>query len=694
MSMMRQQSVSVKPIKMEYRNVCFTVRFTKKDPQTQKKLSLEKQILKNQSGELLPGEVTAVMGSSGSGKTSLLNILSDRYRSNSQRTIEGSIYINGHLRTDDFVDDFAYVTQDEIFLETLTPREMLRYSAEMQLAEVMTPAQRHDRVEEVLQLLNIAHCADTVVGTPGVVKGLSGGERKRVNIALSFLKSPSVIFLDEPTSGLDSTTSLKLLKTLRKLARGGRTIVTTIHQPSSTIFSMFDKLVLLADGESVYAGSAAKAVSYFSNVGFVCPTFENPADFVIDLLQHTGPYPPRIDSDDEVHGETPTNVKIHVDNVKIHIDSKDIAAANEVEMEPVPRITLKDGESSSTVLFNGSDIHDLNRAERVQYLQKVFKTTPEFESQNKPVELVAQPLVPKPGRRTRTKMALTKWWTSFATLSARSLKTTFRNKVFLRARTGQSIGLAIIAGLLYLQIGDNQSSIRDRQGALLFVILNLCFSSVNGVLFVFPRERPVFVREALDGNYGALAFFLSKLVTDAIIQTVFPIVTCVIVYWMVGFQAHADKFFIFLAAGVLSAHCGSSVGFTLGCGIEDFDIALAAAPGVLVPMFLFAGFFVKLDNIPVFIRWLQWLSPMKYGLEAVFINEISDSTYTCSTGEFINTASGPVCPFTTGEQVIDVYGYAGVPLYRSFVLLLVLTVVFKVFAFILLQRALNRAKLN
>lgn len=138
------------------------------------------------------------------------------------------------------------------------------------------------RAESIINELGLDRCKDTIIGGQ-FKRGVSGGERKRVSIGHEMLVDPSLLFLDEPTSGLDSTTALRIIKTLKDLAKSGKTIITTIHQPSSTVYYMFDKMILLSEGDLLYYGSANHAMSYFESIQISPPFPMNPADFLLDL---------------------------------------------------------------------------------------------------------------------------------------------------------------------------------------------------------------------------------------------------------------------------------------------------------------------------------------------------------------------------------------------------------------------------
>ncbi|CAL8101454.1 unnamed protein product [Orchesella dallaii] len=242
-----------------------------------------KQILKNVSGIARPGEILAIMGASGAGKTSLLNILT--FRNTSSLNISGNRMVNGvPIDAVQLTLISAYIQQDDIFIGTLTPREHLRFQALLRMDKEFSYKERMKKVEEVIKEMGLTGCADTIIGIPGRIKGLSGGQQKRLSVASEVLTDPQLLICDEPTTGLDSFMAANLVKTLKTLANKGKTIICTIHQPASDTFALFDKLLLMSEGRVAYYGDAKKAPTYFSSIGYPCPETYNPADFYIHTL--------------------------------------------------------------------------------------------------------------------------------------------------------------------------------------------------------------------------------------------------------------------------------------------------------------------------------------------------------------------------------------------------------------------------
>ena len=179
----------------------------------------------------------------------------------------------------------AYVTQTDALLPSLTARETLLYAASLRLPPPATSQQRSQLVEEIILELGLKECADTRVGDGFKKGGCSGGERRRVSIGVQMLRNPSILFLDEPTTGLDATSAFHLVKTLKHLASTGRTIITTIHQPRSDIFFLFDRLTLLSGGNVAYTGTTRESLTWFDGLlpGGLRPHV-NPADYLIDIV--------------------------------------------------------------------------------------------------------------------------------------------------------------------------------------------------------------------------------------------------------------------------------------------------------------------------------------------------------------------------------------------------------------------------
>jgi ABC-type multidrug transport system ATPase subunit len=242
-----------------------------------------KKILDNVSCTIRPGRLVALMGESGSGKTTLLDILAMR---NKRGAVKGTVTANdkplrkwkGYKRLS------AYVSQDDRLMGTLTVRESLMFAADVKIPGCVTNKEKRAIVDNVLQKLSIDHVAERRIGT-ATKRGISGGEKRRVSIAMELVHNPQVLFLDEPTSGLDAASAFEVCQYLKEMTSSGKTVVLSIHQPRSNIFNMFDDIILMNQGCVAYAGPAKDAASYFQAVtGKPCPSSYNPADYLLDVV--------------------------------------------------------------------------------------------------------------------------------------------------------------------------------------------------------------------------------------------------------------------------------------------------------------------------------------------------------------------------------------------------------------------------
>ncbi|KAI9700921.1 MAG: hypothetical protein M1820_006682 [Bogoriella megaspora] len=259
-----------------------------------------KEILSNISGSVHPGELLAIMGASGAGKTTFLDILA---RKNKKGTTQGNFYVNGEKVADDeFKAVIGFVDQEDTMLPTLTVHETIMDSASLRLPREMSYAAKAQKVEDVEKQLGIYHIKDQIIGSEeGSGRGISGGEKRRVGIACELVTSPSILFLDEPTSGLDAFNAFNVVECLVNLVKSyNRTVVFTIHQPRSNIVALFDQLVLLAKGRTVYSGPLNSCQSYFDHIGYTCPPGFNIADYLIDLTMHAGQVHTPIDENSSI----------------------------------------------------------------------------------------------------------------------------------------------------------------------------------------------------------------------------------------------------------------------------------------------------------------------------------------------------------------------------------------------------------
>mmetsp|Transcript_27970 Transcript_27970/g.65187 ORF Transcript_27970/g.65187 Transcript_27970/m.65187 type:complete len:672 (-) Transcript_27970:270-2285(-) len=239
-----------------------------------------KEILKGISGEVRSGHVLAIMGPSGAGKTTLLNLLSLVPIGGKS---EGEVTFNGAPVTDQvFRNHMSIVTQEDHLWPFLTCRETIEYAADFSMS--VPSEQKKAVVDQLIVSLGLESCQHTKCGN-AFFKGLSGGQKRRLSLAIALIKGPAVVFLDEPTSGLDSASAAAVMGHLKRVAAELKIIVVcTIHQPSTAVFNSFDSTMVLSAGNVVYCGSASESIQYFSDIGRPMPEHTNPAEYMLDLV--------------------------------------------------------------------------------------------------------------------------------------------------------------------------------------------------------------------------------------------------------------------------------------------------------------------------------------------------------------------------------------------------------------------------
>ncbi|XP_074659151.1 protein white-like isoform X2 [Tubulanus polymorphus] len=522
-----------------------------------------KHILKDVSGMIKPGSLLAVMGASGAGKSTLLNVLT--YRNRGKLKVTGDVRVNGQRIGEGMTAMSGYVQQDDLFIGTLKVREHLWFQAMLRMDHHISYKKRLQRIEDVLLELGLMKCADSIIGIPGRTKGISGGEMKRLSFASEVLTNPPLMYCDEPTSGLDSFMAQNVIQTLKNLTAKGKTIMCTIHQPSSEVFEMFDRLLLMAEGRVVYLGPAAKASGYFKKNGFVCPMNYNPADYYVHTLA--------------------------------------IVPGREEECRKKVDKFFNDYETSD--LFN-EVMDDIENVTNAATTEGDFLIEDEEEAFSD---------------RSRYKASF--WWQFYAVFW-RSWVGTYRDVYVFNTRLIQTIVISLVVGLLFMSEGGsslNEVAILNINGALFYMAIFSTFRNLMGVISVFPTEMPLYFRDYSNGMYRPIIYFTCKSLAELPIFIGLPALFVVVSYWMVGLYPDAGKFFVCLVTVIIVANTAVSFGYMISTCSSTVKIAMSLAPPLTIPLMLFGGFFLNSGSIPKFLEWLKYLSWFQYANEILVINQ-------------------------------------------------------------------------
>ncbi|KAK4581901.1 hypothetical protein RGQ29_025170 [Quercus rubra] len=520
--------------------------------------SEEKDILNGITGSVNPGEVLALMGPSGSGKTTLLNLLGGRLI---QPTVRGSITYNDHPYSKFLKSRIGFVTQDDVLFPHLTVKETLTYAALLRLPKTLTKEQKEKRAIDVIHELGLERCQDTMIGG-SFVRGVSGGERKRVSIGNEIIINPSLLFLDEPTSGLDSTTAMRTVQLLQDIAEAGKTVVTTIHQPSSRLFHKFDKLILLGKGSLLYFGKASEATVYFSSIGCSPLIAMNPAEFLLDLANG------------------------NLNDVSVPSELEDKVQMGNSDTE------TRNGKPSPTIVH--------------EYLVEAYETKVADKEKKKimdpiPLDEEVKSKVSSPKRQWGAS-----WWEQYSILFCRGIKER-RHDYFSWLRITQVLSTAFILGLLWWQC-DSKSpkGLQDQAGLLFFIAVFWGFFPVFTSIFTFPQERAMLSKERAADMYRLSAYFVARTTSDLPLDLILPVLFLLVVYFMAGLRLSAGPFFLTMLTVFLCIVAAQGLGLAIGATLMDLKRATTLASVTVMTFMLAGGFFVQ--RVPIFISWIRYMS--------------------------------------------------------------------------------------
>ncbi|KAJ9177561.1 hypothetical protein P3X46_012768 [Hevea brasiliensis] len=519
-------------------------------------------ILQGLTGYAQPGDVLCVMGPSGCGKSTLLDALAGRLSSNTQQT--GEILINGHKVTLAFGTS-AYVTQDDTLMTTLTVREAVYYSAQLQLPDFMSISEKKQRAEMTIREMGLQDSVDTRIGGWST-KGLSGGQKRRVSICIEILTRPKLLFLDEPTSGLDSAASYHVMKRIVRLAkRDGRTVIASIHQPSSEVFELFHNLCLLSYGRTVYFGPVSIAEKFFSSNGFPCPSLRNPSDHYLRTIN-------------------------------------------------------KDFDGDLEQGLGGF----ISTEEAINVLVKSYESSEIFQQVKQQVAYICE----KKGKILEKKGSQASFITQCIVLTKRSFVNMCRDLGYYWLRLAIYIALCLCVGTIFHDIGFTYGSIQARGSMLMFVAAFLTFMAIGGFPS-FVEDMKIFERERLNGHYGVGAFVVGNTLSSIPYLLIISLVPGAIAYYLVGLQKSFQHFAYFALLLFACMMLVESLMMTVASIVPDFLMGIITGAGIQGVMMLNGGFFRLPDDLPKpFWRYpMYYIAFHKYANQGFYKNEFEGLTF-------------------------------------------------------------------
>lgn len=423
---------------------------------------------------------------------------------------------------------------------------------------------RMERIEHVLQELCLKKCENTLIGIPGRIKGLSGGEMRRLSFASEVLTNPPLMFCDEPTSGLDAYMAQNIVEVMKQLTCQGKTIVATIHQPSSIVFNMFDRILLMGEGRVAFFGTTDEAMHFFQEKAQLpCPSNFNPADHFIHALA--------------------------------------VTVGNEHE--------CRNRVNKVCDIFARSEYGD--------------RVSEEITRQLDPCKQEANAITFDEKKLSSPYQA--SWVEQFKALIYRGFLSSIKEPMLVKMRIVEFIIIAIILGSLYFGQENDQTGITNINGALFLMMSVFSFDFAN--INVFSYELPIFLREHFNGMYRSDVYFLSKQIVELPLTIGLPIIFVSIFYYMVGFNSDADKFFWCCLICILIYQVVVSFGYLISCITPNLQAAVTLATPSITPLFIVGGFFMNSGSISDWWLWLKYVSWFSYGNELLVINQWDNVTF-------------------------------------------------------------------
>ncbi|VVC35769.1 ABC transporter-like,P-loop containing nucleoside triphosphate hydrolase,AAA+ ATPase domain,ABC [Cinara cedri] len=532
-------------VDLSFKNLTYTVNTFNKFKR------VKKEILHGVTGNFQSGKLTAIMGPSGCGKSTLLNVLAGYKTSGSS----GSVYLNGAVRDETQMSNIScYIQQDDFVRDLLTARESMTVAANLKLPTTASFLSKVRLVEDLLDALGLSIHGNTIT------KRLSGGQKKRLSIALELITNPSILFIDEPTTGLDSQSCSQFVSLMVNLAHNqNRTMVCTLHQPSALLFEKFDQVYVLTAGRCIYQGPPNLVIPYFNDRGIVCPPYHNPADFLIEVA--IGDYGTdvlsKITDSTIAADEEYTNINL---NYPTKPDDKESQLENEI----------------------------CQKTNNIAHKKLPFKTK----------------LINKPPSYLQAYH-----------LYLRNVIMYKRNKSYLMLRVIAHLAISLIFGYLYRGVGNDASSMLSNMVFVYGTNLFLVYTGQMAVIVSFPLEYKVLKREHFNSWFTLFPYMISILLVEIPFQILCCVIYIIPAYVLTSQPLELMRFCYFTLFLVVTSLTSQSTGFLCGATLP-VKVSVFIGPVFVVLLSVF-GFAIRLTDIPGPYVWLYYFSFVRASFQSV-----------------------------------------------------------------------------
>ncbi|KAH7663735.1 ATP-binding cassette subfamily G (WHITE) member 2 protein [Dioscorea alata] len=545
-----------------------------------------KHLLKNITFKAKPWELLAIVGPSGAGKSTLLEILAGKLNPRSPST---SIFVNKlPINKAGFKKITGYVPQNDKLFPLLTVRETLMFTAKLRLS---LPCIDLDRlVQHLLSELGLAHVADLRVGDGNKMRGISGGERRRVSIAVEVVHDPGVLILDEPTSGLDSSSALQIVDLLKNMAEmRGRTVILSIHQPGFRIVKLFTSILLLAGGSVLHHGTVDQLLHSLTAANLHLPLHVNVVEFALDSIQI-------------------------LQQQQQHQMDQELKEQEEEEEQLVVSAAHK-GRCTLRQLFF-TDIED----------------EPFNSFQNSYGSYYAN-----------------SWIKETVILTLRFSKMVFRTKELFACRTIQMLVSGLVLGSIFFNLSDDAAGAKEHVGLFAFILTFLLSSTIEA-LPIFLQEREILMKETSCGSYRVSSYVVANALVFIPFLLVLAILFALPLYLMVGLNQSLKAFAYFLLLIWLILYTANSVVVCFSALAPNFIVGNSVISGVLGSFFLFSGYFIRKTEMPGYWVFMHYVSLFKYPFEGLLVNEFEGKCLELKFGVCLMSGSDVLREEGLGEE--------------------------------------------
>ncbi|KAK9764073.1 ATP-binding cassette transporter snq2 [Basidiobolus ranarum] len=554
-------------------------------------------LLREIDGFCRDGEMVFVLGRPGSGCSTLLRVLSNERKQ--YKRITGEVSYGG-ISAEEFnkkyVGEVAYNPEDDFHFPTLTVKETMNFALKCKTPGKRLPDEtKKSFVQNVrdtlLKMFGLSHTLNTLVGNQ-FVRGISGGERKRLSIAEQMSARAAINLWDGSTKGLDASSALSYVKSLRIMTNiMHKATLVTIYQASESIYKEFDKVLLLDQGRCVYFGPAQEARGYFTKLGFQSNPRQTTSDFLTSV--------------------TDPNER------KIIPGMDNIAPKSPEELEKA---------------YKNSSLYQRMLMERAEYKNYLASTAPEKEFRQH-VSESKQKNVPNKSPYT------TSYAQQIKALTVRQFQLTFGDRASLISRYTSIVVKAAIVGSVFLLLPTDTSGAFTRGGVLFFALL---FNSLMAQAEI-PNAisgRSILYKHKSFAFYHPSAFYIAQMVTDIPFMVIQIVLFSCILYWMAGLQADAGKFFMFMLILLVSGFTLTAYFRMLAAYSPNFDIASRYSGLLLMAFLLYTGYLIPKTQMHPWFVWIFWINPLAYGFKALMSNEFKGLKFTCLDSALVPNGPG------------------------------------------------------